>query len=499
MIDTILKETFGYERFREGQREVIEDVLKGYDVFAMLPTGSGKSLCYILPGYVLDGLVLIVSPLLSLMEDQVQQIRMLGEKKVAALNSFLTPQEKDDVLNSIRFLRFLFVSPEMLQNNLLINRLSMLKLSLFVIDEAHCISQWGHEFRPDYLKLAQIREAVGKPPCLALTATANPKVRQDILNYLDFKDDRQHIYSVDRKNISLFVDKLANVEEKIKRTIKIISSQPSPGIIYCSTRDWTERLANQIRMKTDLHVAYYHGGLSSDDRLAIQYQFLNDQLDIICCTNAFGMGINKPNVRLVLHFHYPKHMNAYIQEIGRAGRDGLPSAAVTLYTDEDDLLPQALIEKEYPDQPMLLRILNRMEATGAKAGTKGCFSIMMEEGASETAARFLTYQLTKVFPEEHKSEELFSKIDQTIKLRKQKKISELYEVKRWLATTDCRREAYLNSFQEKLSDKVPCCCDACGCLLDDFVKVDPVIKETQRIGWQVRLRKLLGLDKIDHE
>lgn len=492
MIEKMLKERFGFTSFRPGQKNVIEDVIAGLDVFAMLPTGSGKSLCYLLPGYVMDGLVVIVSPLLSLMEDQCQQIKMLGEKRVAALNSFLNPQEKALVIKELNKLKFLYVSPEMLQSQRLIARLVKLKVSLFVVDEAHCISQWGREFRPDYLKLANIRTTLGSPPCLALTATANDRVRQDILRQLGIENAQEHIYSVDRDNIALIVQKTLTIRDKIEKMIDILKRTKTPGIIYCASRDWTERLSDLIGKETGLRVAYYHGGLTTHDRLLIQHQFLNDQLDIICCTNAFGMGINKPNVRLILHFHYPKHMNAYIQEIGRAGRDGKQCVALTLYTADDDAIPLSLIEKGYPDQAMLFRILKRLDHTGMTTESDATLAIMVEEGASDAAAQFLHHQLAENQAGTTDLIQLAKEIGQTIDERKHQKIKDLYEIKAWLEDKGCRREGYLKSFGEDITKSVVHCCDHCGAMMKTFdhhPNVQP--KEPSVVTWEMRLRTLL--------
>ncbi|MFC7391530.1 RecQ family ATP-dependent DNA helicase [Scopulibacillus cellulosilyticus] len=494
MLEKILKDRFGYSHFREGQHEIIEDVLSKRDVFAMLPTGSGKSLCYLLPGYILHGLIIIVSPLLSLMEDQCQQIHMSGEKRAAALNSFLNGKERTIVMDRLDRLKFLFISPEMLQSRKVIQKLSRCHISLFVVDEAHCISQWGHEFRPDYLKLADVRETLGSPPCLALTATANDKVRKDILNQLKIDDARQHLYSVDRENIAMLVYKLNNIDEKISKTIDAVSNIEGPGIIYSYSREWAEKLSWMLKEHTNLRAAYYHGGLQPEDRLLIQHQFLNNQLDVICCTNAFGMGINKPNVRYVIHFHYPRHINSYIQEIGRAGRDGLPSAAITFYCEEDEILPRTLIESEYPNQKALSRILQKVKSNQLPPDSNEAIQVFIEEGCSETAARFLQYQFSLINVKEYTIEEIGIYLEKIITSRKQQKFQELYEMQCWLVTKGCKREALLAAFGEKKTNIVSKCCSYCGVAIKEYKKTAAGYTQEQASldTWKETLGHLLG-------
>ncbi|MFD2617672.1 RecQ family ATP-dependent DNA helicase [Terrilactibacillus laevilacticus] len=493
MLETILKEKFGYSSFRQGQKEIIDSIIHRRDVFAVLPTGSGKSICYLLPGYVMEGLVIIVTPLLSLMEDQCEQLRAHGEKRVKALNSFLTYQEKERILGQLRDLKYLFISPEMLQNKKLLNQLTKIKIALFVVDEAHCISEWGHEFRTDYLKLASIRHTLGTAPCLALTATANDHVKRDIIKQLDMEQCDQYIYPIDRKNISIVVKKCETIDEKIEEAISIIKTVHLPGILYCGSRDWTEQLTSIIQIRTNYRVAYYHGGMTTEDRILIQRQFIDGELDLIVCTNAFGMGINKSNVRLVMHFHYPKHINSYVQEIGRAGRDGKQSLAVLLYCPLDDQIPKHLIDQSYPDDDVLARIFSRIKYENVKLHSDQLLVIMQEEGASETAAQFLHYQLRQFANKDLDIEKVQKMIKSTIQERKQHKWRELNEMKRWIETKRCRREAYLELYNEQVIEKREPCCDHCGLNWDIFRKGKREKRSFDKMDtWEERLQKLLN-------
>ncbi len=347
-IKTILQNHFGYSEFREGQEEIIQSVLKGNDTIAMLPTGSGKSLCYQLPAYSMDGLVLVISPLLSLMQDQVEQIRIRGEKKVAALNSFLDYKTKIQILNRISTFRYVFISPEMLANPAVLEKIKQTKIALFVVDEAHCISQWGPDFRTDYLSLGEVRENLGSPTTLALTATATSTILDDIKDVLRLKKPICCIYSVDRPNISLVVEKLDSFSDKRERILSYVKKLKNPGVIYFSSKKMTEEMASFLQSNGVNSVAYYHGGMEQEDRILIQQQFLSDQINIICATSAFGMGINKENIRFVLHYHMPSNLESYLQEIGRAGRDGLQSIAILMHAPGDEQLPMQLLENELP-------------------------------------------------------------------------------------------------------------------------------------------------------
>ncbi len=466
------------------------DILTGHDVFAMLPTGSGKSMCYLLPGKLNDGLTIIVSPLLALMEDQVQGVRALGERRVAAYNSFLTLYDKRRILQQLSSLRYLYVSPEALNQAELLSHLKNVKVSLFVVDEAHCVSQWGHEFRPDYMKLLHVRHELGDPQCLALTATADERVKQDIIQYLGLTNTREHIDSIDRPNIAMKVDKFERVLDKQQRLIKYTHRLQTPGIVYFSTKEWAERGAALIADKTGLRTAYYHGGLDTEDRLLIQQQFINDQLDVICCTNAFGMGVNKSNVRFVIHYDMPKNITTYIQEMGRAGRDGKPSLAIMLFAEEDVYLPSKLIQSEYPNGAMLAALLDwyqeRSNSSEADITTYG-----LELGMSETAARFTAAQLQK-WGHLQDQGQLRDKIESQMVERLNIKQKELQDVVAWIKGHGCRRDSILHHFGEQKETAINGCCDVCGLDVEVFMQEETNAVRPQQIpDWRTVLQNLL--------
>ena len=472
----ILKERFGYDSFRMGQREIIEDVLNGRNCVAMLPTGGGKSLCYQLPGYILNGSVLIISPLVSLMEDQVQQLRNRGEKRVVALNRFLSYREKRDVLRELASYRFIYASPEILQSPLLIEALTRINISLFVVDEAHCISQWGHDFRPDFLKLGLLRQTLGNPPCLALTATATRQVIADIVTTLKLDDVKQHIYPLDRPNICLYVQYVQTVEEKIKALKQLVATLPKPGIVYVASRQWAETLAEVLR--EDHRVSYYHGGMDGEQRLLIQQQFVYDQLDVICCTNAFGMGVDKPNVRFVIHFHLPTQPEAYWQEVGRAGRDGNESIAILLYASGDEQMGQLMIDMEFPTKEQIVYALDAL-----RHGRK-------EMGLTDVQQRLLLYWLEQMNMQEDihtLANQLYAHIEQ----RKQEKIKKWVFMQRWINEQTCRRRTMLSYFEQQplLNER---CCDRCGA----DIYVNAPVKHIQQIHlrpWQEELCSMFGI------
>ncbi|MBI9050842.1 MAG: DNA helicase RecQ [Anaerolineaceae bacterium] len=329
----ILKDTFGYDTFRPLQSEVIENVLAGNDTLAVMPTGGGKSLCYQIPALLQDGLTLVVSPLIALMKDQVDQLRVNGVPAVF-LNSSLSPEAYQENLESVQngSAKLLYVAPETLLTPRIFSLLSNLKLDLITIDEAHCISEWGHDFRPEYRQLINVRQQFPQAVCLALTATATTRVRSDITKSLNFLQSNEFVASFDRQNLFIEVAPKSDPIAQTSRFLKHFKDQS--GIIYCFSRKQVDELSAYLA-REGFSVRPYHAGLADAERRANQDAFIHDDVQIIVATIAFGMGINKSNVRFVVHYDLPKSIEGYYQEIGRAGRDGLPAHCLLLYSYSD--------------------------------------------------------------------------------------------------------------------------------------------------------------------
>ncbi len=331
----VLKTIFGYDEFRPLQKDIITNVLKGRDTLAVMPTGGGKSLCYQLPALIMPGITVVVSPLISLMQDQVASLKTAGIQS-AFLNSTQSWEEYCDAVNNIKSgeIKIVYVSPEGLATNRIRELLSSpeLKIACITIDEAHCVSQWGHDFRPDYLEIKAIRNLFPKAVMLALTATATEHVRQDICQNLGMKKPAVFISSFNRENIYLEVQPKRKAMETVVNCIKKHAGES--GIIYCNSRKQVEEIAQTLDKK-GYSILPYHAGLSDEIRAKNQDLFIKDEVQIIVATIAFGMGINKPNVRYVINYDLPKSIEEYYQEIGRAGRDGLPSSALLLYSPGD--------------------------------------------------------------------------------------------------------------------------------------------------------------------
>lgn len=345
MMQQLLKRYFGYDQFRPMQREIIEHILSQRDALVLMPTGGGKSMCYQLPALMMQGTTVVVSPLISLMRDQVEALRS-NNIPAAALNS-----NNNETSNAIvrrecieGQIKLLYISPErlMLEKDSL---LQAMPIALFAIDEAHCISQWGHDFRPEYTQLGLLREQFPQVPMVALTATADKVTRDDILKQLHLKEPRIFLSSFDRPNLSLSVRRGLTKSEKTKAIIEFIHMRPyRNGIIYCQSRSNTEQLATKLQEK-GISATFYHAGMTAEERNRTQDDFINDRIQVVCATIAFGMGIDKSNVRWVIHFNLPKSIESFYQEIGRAGRDGLPSETLLFYSLEDLILLQKFADE----------------------------------------------------------------------------------------------------------------------------------------------------------
>jgi ATP-dependent DNA helicase RecQ len=355
-IDDILRTVFGHESFRPHQREVVRDVLSGEDVLCVMPTGAGKSLCFQLPAVALGGLSVIVSPLISLMADQVHHLRKL---KIPAmlLNSSQSPEEQREVRERLRegWRGLLYIAPERFTAPSFMSLLPRLGTKLFVVDEAHCVSFWGHDFRPEYMQLGEVRARLGNPLTIAVTATATVEVQRDIVSALNLRNPKVHVTGFDRPNLAYACRRFERIAEKDAAIERFVRAQKGSGIVYCSTRKAVEEIAALFEEEfSDREVCAYHAGMTQEERRSSQRRFLEADDVIVVATNAFGMGINKPHVRFVAHYNLPGSLEAYYQEAGRAGRDG-KAARCVLFWSKNDLRTQSFFIDKIGDNNPALR------------------------------------------------------------------------------------------------------------------------------------------------
>jgi len=360
-----LRHTFGFRELREGQEEVIRSVLAGRDTLAIMPTGAGKSLCYQLPGSELPGITVVISPLISLMKDQVDKLRELGMDAVQ-VNSTLTASEESEILEQIHKEQrdFVFVTPERVTQPEFLAVLKTNAIDVFVIDEAHCISQWGHDFRPAYLHLREAIAALGDPPVLALTATATPEVVDDIRRQLGRAEMEVVDVGIYRENLRLEV--IPTPREELKRTMlaRLLGKLPGTGIVYVSTIKDCEEVTGHLK-SLGVKAARYHGRLGARERKRNQDRFMADELQVIVATNAFGMGIDKPDIRFVIHYNLPGSPEFYYQEAGRAGRAGAPARCILFYQAEDRNTQVFFLNGRYPKREHFLAVYKALERLGA--------------------------------------------------------------------------------------------------------------------------------------
>lgn len=367
-----LKHYFGYDDFRLNQQVIIEDVLDGKDVLAIMPTGGGKSVCYQLPAVLLPGITIVVSPLIALMKDQVDALHANGIK-AAFLNSTLSQQEQNNVMAAVHNceIKLLYIAPERLFSNgmQLVNFLKSVKVSLFAIDEAHCISQWGHDFRPEYTQLAALKKHFPGTPVIALTASADTITQKDIVEKLELQQQQVYISSFNRANINYYIQPKRKAFDQIIQYLH--EHRNDSGIIYALSRSSTESIADKLN-QLGYTSAFYHAGMNSDDRARVQEKFQKDEIRIIVATIAFGMGIDKSNVRFVIHYDVPKNMESYYQETGRAGRDGLRSDAILYYSSGDisKLMQFVLVENNAEQSAIMKKKLLQMKEFAEHEGCR---------------------------------------------------------------------------------------------------------------------------------
>ncbi|MFN0108795.1 MAG: RecQ family ATP-dependent DNA helicase [Blastocatellia bacterium] len=363
-----LEQNFGFGNFREGQADVIRAVLEGRDVVVVMPTGGGKSLCYQLPALLFPGVTLVVSPLIALMKDQVDTLnaRQISATVINSSISFDQQMSRMRAMADGQF-RLVYVAPERFRNERFIEALKDVQVSLFAVDEAHCISQWGHDFRPDYLRLRSAVETIGqngnKPRVIALTATATPKVRGDISVQLGLENPASFIAGFDRPNLALRVIQCKTDNERIARASQIIERSDGAGIIYASTRKAVEEVTEQLK-SLGHKVIGYHAGLQEKTRTIAQERFMSGELQAIIATNAFGMGVDKRDLRFVTHYNLPGSIEAYYQEVGRAGRDGLPSVCTLLFNYVDTRTHEFFIDGSYPDPEVIREVYDCLKDVG---------------------------------------------------------------------------------------------------------------------------------------
>lgn len=474
-----LEKYFGFKEFLPGQGEIIRAVLEQQHVLGVLPTGGGKSLCFQLPGLVLPGLTLVISPLVALMKDQVDGLHARSLYQATYLNSQLPWREYRERLWRLKqgAYKLVYLAPERLRSRYFLEAVRHRQVSLLVVDEAHCVSQWGHDFRPDYLWIPKFyRWLQGNPKLLALTATATPAVQQDILAKLEMENAYRVVGSSNRPNLFFSVQRVSQEGDKLVALKQMLAGQSGCGIIYGGTRRDCEFLAKWLQRELKLPVIYYHAGMKPEERTAAQERFVSGEVPLIVATNAFGMGINKEDIRFVIHYTIPGSLEAYYQEVGRAGRDGGPAWSLLLYAPRDRGLQEFLIRQETvteEDAKGLARYIeSRREGDKAVLRHVDLESLALEE----TKLRFLLSEmehqgLIKSFertPEatgvmitgdfSRKNLTAIARRSEVLAEEKRKKLAAMVE---YAATKRCRREMILRYFGEEKPGAGGPCCDVC--------------------------------------
>jgi ATP-dependent DNA helicase RecQ len=384
---TVLQSAFGYDRFRAGQEPAIEAVLAGRDTLVVLPTGGGKSLCFQVPALVLPGLTIVVSPLISLMKDQVDALEA-RRVPAAFINSSLTSSQVSDRLGRAARgeLKLLYLAPERFDYGNIAERLRQMGVSLLAVDEAHCISQWGHDFRPSYLRVRDVREKLGSPPTIALTATATPEVRDDISRQLRLRDPKVIITGFDRTNLTYHVLPARSDADKDAQLVETLRSREGLAIVYASTRKAVDRLSNMLE-RHGISSSAYHAGLDDRQRRDVQESFMAERVRVIVATNAFGMGIDKPNVRLVVHHSMPGTLEAYYQEAGRAGRDGNHSDVFLIHSFPDRFTHEFFIRGAYPERKVIESVYSALARRAVQGGLPQSASAIATLAGGKTSER----------------------------------------------------------------------------------------------------------------
>ncbi|MFJ6797302.1 RecQ family ATP-dependent DNA helicase [Streptomyces sp. NPDC091268] len=467
--EAVAAEVFGWETLRPGQRTAMEAVVAGRDTLVVMPTGAGKSAVYQVAALCLDGPTVVVSPLLALQRDQIAGLLRHGAPDGVAVNSDQAPSQTAAAWEAVRDGRaeFLFLSPEQLANDDVVDALAATAPALFVVDEAHCVSTWGHDFRPAYMRLGQVHPRLGRPPVLALTATAAPPVREEIVERLGMRDPVQVVAGFDRPNITLEVRRFAEEQDRRRAVVERAAAEPKPGLVYAATRKDTEAYAADLA-DLGLAAAAYHSGLSAGERSRVHDAFLASELDVVVATSAFGMGIDKEDVRFVLHAALPGSIDAYYQEIGRAGRDGAPSAAVLYYRPqdtgmqnffaargpgEDTLVEVATVLHEH-EEPLALDDLH--EETGLSRNRVTAAANLLEQ-----AGAAITDDEGAIAPApDTRVEEAAERAAAAAAARRRLERSRVEMMRAYAETTGCRRRFLLGYFGEEAAATCGSC-DVC--------------------------------------
>ena len=475
-LEQSLQELFGFREFHPGQEEVVTRVMQGQDTLAILATGAGKSLCYQLPALLLGGTTIVVSPLIALMKDQLDMLSERGFRNNVALNSTLSEDQEAAARERIASgsIDIVFVTPEKLEDQHFLAMLKTIKIPLFVVDEAHCISQWGHDFRPAYLALGQVIQFLGKPTVLALTATATPAVREDILTQLGIPDTKTIVKGFDRPNLRYEVIRTENEPAKLRALRNLFENGlDGTGIIYTATIKNALDVQKYLHDQLDLPAAVYHSKLQKHDRNSVHELFMGEAIRAVVATNAFGLGIDKPNIRFVVHYDLPGSIEAYTQEAGRAGRDGDVSRCILLYRMSDTRVQNYFLTGKYPDIEEVQKVFGTLEYFGGQTDgvsladlrkisqlpltkLKVVLALLKKAGFIEMRAR-TRYGLTA---DALKNRELVLSLT-NYDTKKSYDQSKLAMMLQYAETRGCRRRFILNYFGEDFERDSCGQCDNC--------------------------------------
>ncbi|HEX7309235.1 RecQ family ATP-dependent DNA helicase [Lentzea sp.] len=461
------EEVFGWTELRQEQLVAMEHLLDGHDVLVVMPTGAGKSAIYQVPAILLDGPTVVVSPLIALQHDQVSALRASEAPPAAAVNSAQSAEENEQAWQAFARAEteYLFLAPEQLANPETVDRLRDHKPSLFVVDEAHCVSAWGHDFRPDYLRLRHVVESLDHPPVLALTATASGPVRDDIAGHLGLRDPAVLVAGFDRPNLHLAVRHHADEDDRRKAVTEWVVDHPGPGLLYTATRKETERYAADL-VARGVRAGAFHAGMKAADRRQVQDDFMSGALDVVAATSAFGMGIDKPDVRFVVHAATPGSLDAYYQEIGRAGRDGEPAGIVLFHRPEDQGLQRFLTGRKLDEQCVreVAEAVHRSPTTVAdlvrhvdcsRRKVTGLVNLLESAGVVRTSLDGVRYVHDAPPPAE-----AVAVARERADSRLKRDRSRIEVMREYTGTRGCRRRFLLGYFGQRLDE--PCGhCDRC--------------------------------------